>query len=172
MSVNRDAMYATFEEQPGDFTGYRAMSDELADLGYADLAHAFAWMAERGKFPHKRERYCDTRGNAARRVPVTSRWAWYRDSYWRERIDFVLPHSKTESHTLPGLVLPGWQKTFRSHQQAVMYLAQQLAILRNTYSAEPPKVVGLPLAMSLIDDAADAIREAPAFTDEGDGTEE
>lgn len=54
---DRDAMYAAFEESPGDLAAYGAMADLLDDLGYASVGYAYRWMQRRGVWPHKRTHY-------------------------------------------------------------------------------------------------------------------
>ncbi len=161
MISDRDAMYAGFEKSPGDFAGYGAMADLLDELGYAKLAHAFRWMAMRGKFPHKRERYMG-RYTAGRRVPDAHRWAWYAlPSYGdvEQSHTGVQPAAPLKTHGLPYILSPG-QKVFKTHQAAVMWLAERLAKLGDVYNAHPPKQPGLNSDLSLALDTV--IRHPPA----------
>lgn len=156
MSADRDAMYAAFERHPGDAAGYGAMADELDALGYANLAHAFRWMMCRQKWPHKRDAYVLYSGARGRKVSKNHRWAWYADTVRSKCVSGVLPIGTYANHGLPWLLLPFKQKVFASHQEAVMWLAAQLATLRNVYVLEL-KPAGLPL----IDVLKDEIRTPP-----------
>ncbi len=165
MSIERDAMYAAFEESPGDLVGYLAMSDELTALGYPALAHAFHWMSKRGIYPHKRMNYSSSTGVAGRKVPAMFRWAWYHAFYRSDPfVRKVYPFGDRRIHGLPSLLLHSEQKTCRSHQEAVMFLATQLATVGEVYNVEPPKPKGLPL-YDVIDTGN--IRQPPLFTEEG-----
>ncbi len=145
MSVTRDAMYALFENSPGDTAAYGAMGDELDELGYAQLAHAFRWMARRGIWPHKRERY---KGGSVpgRKVSRQHRWAWYETGWNHDGnrlVPGVYPDAKLIHHALPHLLMTGTQKVFPSHQAAVMWLAERLQKLRAIYEVDEPKTPGV-----------------------------
>ncbi len=145
MSLNRDAMYAAFEKSPGDLAGYGAMADELTDLGYESIAHAFRWMSRRRVWPHKRTHY-SSGVRPGRKVPERFRWAWYESwMYVAHRnismVPGVLPAARRVDHSLPPLVMTGTQKVFPSHQAAVMWLAGQLAQLKATWDVDDPKQV-------------------------------
>lgn len=138
-SADRDAMYAAFELHPGDLAGYGAMADELDVLGYSSTAHAFRWMCFRGVWPHKRTHYVNR--YSQRKVPKSYVWAWYAP-YWDAKnltatVPDLLPTSKWVYHALPHLLISGDQKVFRTHQIAVMYLANSLRLLRDVYSVSP-----------------------------------
>ncbi len=169
MSADRDAMYKTFEESPGDLAGYGAMADELDALGYEKLAHAFRWMSFRGVWPHKRTNYGKLNSvSPGRRTPKNARWAWYsiRTITSRYILTDSFPRNSIAQHALPFLLI--WnhpQKTFASHQEAVMWLADRLDALRVEYAVHPPKPKGLPLIDTL---DVTGIRVPPLFNNEGD----
>lgn len=140
---DRDAMLRLFEEEPGDLAAYGVMADRMDELGYANIAHAYRWMSLRGKYPHRRERYCSFSGRSGRKVPDQFRWAWYEESPHRTQTAGSLPVSPLALHSLPRLVIPGEQKVFGSHAAAVMALAGWLKRLRDAYDVEPPKTKGL-----------------------------
>jgi hypothetical protein len=86
MSVDRDALYAHCEANPGDLACYGALADELDDLGYASIAHAYRWMSRRGIYPHLRLNYGVRRDRVVykgRKVPARFRWGWHGQ---RERL--------------------------------------------------------------------------------------
>lgn len=150
-SSQRAAFYKLFEESPGDLAAYGAMADLLDEDGWNKLAHAFRWMSKRGKFPHKRERYCGrSTGTPGRRVPKAHQWAWYRRPLYPgdKTVSGVLPKADRETHSLPMLLLFGDQKICGSHQEAVMFLAHQLDNLKNTYDVELKEGNVLPLSDS------------------------
>lgn len=164
MSADRDAMYKAFEQSPGDLAGYGAMADELDELGYTKLAHAFRWMSFRGVWPHKRTHY-PGRHVAGRKVPKNARWAWYAVGTFYEKTA-CYPRNPVAQHYLPKLVILNHpQKTFGSHQEAIMWLADRLDALRVEYAVHPPKPKGLPLIDTL---DVTGIRVPPLFNDEGD----
>lgn len=167
MSVERTAMYAAFEGSPGDLAGYGAMADLLDADGWAKLSHSFRWMCFRGIWPHKRHHYCTLpSGRPGRAVPKKFRWAWYAEKSWQPDIKFALPHTQRKLHALPDLLISGDQKVFETHQQAVMFLADGLALLGQTYRWEI-QPTGLPLHEVL---PVHDIRVPPDFSDpEGDG---
>lgn len=149
MSLTRDAMYALFEDRPGDLAAYGAMADEMDDLGYAMIGHAFRWMCRRGKFPHQRTHYTAYTsrsfgsGLQGRKVPGRYRWAWYTRDVADKNVSGIWPIVPREPHSLPSLVMSGEQRVYTSHQAAVMDLAKWLQRLRDAYDVEPPKPPGV-----------------------------
>lgn len=169
---DRDTLYALFEQSPGDLVAYGAMADLLEADGWSTLTHAFRWMWKRGKYPHKRTYYCanhtrnTTRGIQGRRVPESARWAWYAERSWQPELKKTFPFAQREPHALNYLLLAGEQRTFATHQQAVMYLASMLANLGNVYNIEPPREPGLPLSEVL---DTGGIKIPPLFDESTEG---
>ncbi len=171
MSMDRDAMYALFEQQPGDLAAYGAMGDELDSLGYASLAHAFRWMCFRGAFPHCRTHYAMyagvgnfSRANVvqSRRCPAKFRWAWYSyRTVYPHTVAPGYPKSLMSNHMLPLLLIGTCpQKLFASHQAAVMFLAERLGKLNEVYAVNPPQKPGLPL-IEVLSPGVAGFREPP-----------
>jgi hypothetical protein len=137
--AGRDAMYRQFEDSPGDFTAYLVLADMLDELGYAKLAYAFRWMGARRLCPHKRERYVAPGATAGKAVPMTFRWAWYREPSL-DRLSDTFPRVSVLPHALAKQLLPARHCYYPSHQAAVMDLAKRLQRLKDVYTLEPRKV--------------------------------
>lgn len=169
MSTDRDAMYAYCESAPGDLAMYGALADELDSLGYPVLAHAFRWMAFRGKWPHKRERYTASYGYG-RTVPKNHRWAWYIESSIRHETPIKI-HNRVplKRHSLPRLLLNGEQKVFATHQQAVMFLAAQLKLLQQAHEAHATEKPGIGDGSAYM---GEVLRDAPLIETLGDDREQ
>ena len=173
MKSDRDIMYELFEQSPGDLTAYGAIADLLDADGYQRLAHAFRWMSLRGVWPHKREYYNVCRRGFScrgRKVPARHRWAWYGLSELcvpNTIIWGVCPQEKMILHALPKVILSEKQTVFRSHQSAVMWLADRLDALLAACSVNLPKKPGLPLIDVLTDQARTGnILEPPLLPEE------
>jgi hypothetical protein len=142
MSLDRDALYAAFEQSPGDLAGYGAMADLLDDDGWCAIGHAFRWMQRRRKWPHRRERYFDSRGRTGRAVQAMHRWAWYGLPHYGDidqSVTAVYPHAPLKFHGLPTILLASRQRVYASHQAAVMGLAKWLTRLREVYELDEPR---------------------------------
>lgn len=138
-NADRDAFYKLFEEAPGDLTAYGVFADLMDELGYPSIAYGYRWMSARGVFPHKRTHYTD--GATTRRAPAKHRWAWYGNIAMLSAstvVPGVLSASPLKLHVLPKSLLNARQCVWPSHAAAVMYLAERLQRLKDTYTTEPP----------------------------------
>lgn len=140
MSADRDAMYAHFEQSPGDLTAYGAVADLLDGEGNAVLAHAFWWMHYRAVWPHRRSYYAPKSGFAGRKVPKRFAWAWYAERVYHGlylNCPGVLPKAPLHQHALPELVIRSEQQVFASHLGAVTWLANRLMEFARLLACDP-----------------------------------
>lgn len=122
--------FQTFENgAAGDLDSYGALADKLDEFGYAKLAHAYRWMCHRRVHPLDR---WPRRGAFVMQTSRSNlRWSWISDEY--SKIIYGLP---------PELIGRP-QRYFRSHQAAVMWLADRLAALAVLYSVHRSEPKGL-----------------------------
>lgn len=137
--MSKSAVYGAVIDQPLDPVHKLAYADILEEEEGADaLAHAYRWMAGRGKHPHHRTHYRHP-DQALRKVPEAYSWAWWPawvPSNVRSR---EVIHDR---HVLPRLVflaVGGRDHLFcGSFDEAVMSLAYGLERMRLEREANPP----------------------------------
>ena len=140
-SVNEVALLRAILDDPADDLPRLAYADALEERGDPVLAHAYRWMAARGKRPHERMYYLHQDGDRKWRskVPDAYRWAWWPE--WT--------HSSVRSrevihdcHTLPRLVFLAVSRNRKHYfcgslDDAVAALADGLELMRAQREANP-----------------------------------
>lgn len=135
-------MYKQLEAQPDDFTLCGVLADALEEVGYSTLPYAYRWMAARRVYPHRRLNYGFS-GRPGRKVPEKFRWAWY-NKYGAShatpnnpsKILEIAPMVPAAPHTLDELLLGRPRELFKSHTDAVRFLAGRLHALMSVTALE------------------------------------